>query len=252
MAKANLEVPVAVSEVKPVNQFVATLGEFTADITKSAEMLAAVEKQEDTITNTKAGLSSILYGVLVSQCESVLDGKPYAGEPVLFGWFEAVRLTWEGAYNSARGGNLEDTAIRKGWSRAFGCVSDDYGMKKPVAETKGAEAKSAKRAEEKQAIAALIAEVPVAELQDRAKSLYNKVPELKGKAQAEALKEAKFLTKAIDTATSAETELLKEQVKQAKDDIRALLKEVADLYVLQEVRDLLQGAHDDAVYGSQS
>ena len=252
MAKANLEVPASVSEVLPVNQFVATLGEFNADITKSAEMLAAIEKQEDTITNTKAGLSSILYGVLVSQAPSVLDGDVYAGEPVLFGWFEAVRLTWEGAYNSARGGNLEDTAIRKAWSRAFGWVTEDYGMKKPVAETKGAEAKSAKRAEEKEAIAALIASVPVAELQDRAKAQYNKVPELKGKAQAEALKEAKFLTKAIDTATSAETELLKVQVKQVKDDIRALLKEVADLYVLQEVRDMLQGAHDDAVYGNQS
>ena len=242
MTKSSQVVPASVSEVLPVNQFVATLGEFSADITKSAEMLVGIEKQEDTITNTKAGLASILYGVLVSQCDSVLAGDVYAGEPVSFGWFEAVRLSWEGAYNSARGGKLEDVAVRKAWSRGFGMVTDDYGMKKPVAETKGAEAKSAKRAEEKEAIAALIASVPVAELQDRAKAQYNKVPELKGKAQAEALKEAKFLTKAIDTATSAEVELLKVQVKDVKDSIRALLKEVDDLYTLQEVRDLLQGS----------
>lgn len=242
MAKANLVVPVSVSEVKPVNQFVATLGSFNTEIAKSAGMLVSVERLEGDIADTKAGLVSILYGVLVSQCESVLAGDVYAGEPVVLGWHEAVRLSFGDCYKSAKGGTLGDTAVDTAWSRVMKLLSDDYSYVKPKAETKGAELKSAKRAEENEAIAALIASVPVAELQDRAKAQYNKVPELKGKAAQEALKEAKLLTKAIDKATSAETELLKVQAKEAKDAIRALLKDVSDLYVLHEVRDLLQGS----------
>lgn len=96
-------------------------------------------------------------------------------------------------------------------------------------------------AEEAQAIAALIEAVPVAELQDRAKALFNKAGD-GGKAGKEALAQAKLYTKAIDKATSAEAELLKVQVKEVKDSIRTLLKEVDDLYTLQEVRDLLQGS----------
>jgi hypothetical protein len=242
MTKSSLVVPVSVSEVKPVNQFVATLGEFHDDIAKSASMMVSVEKMEGDIADTKAGMISILYGVLVSQCESVLNGDTYAGEPVSFGWHEAVRMSYGDCYRSAKGGTLSDDAVDKAWSRSMAGLSDDYGYVKPKAETKGAELKSAKRAEENEAIAALIASVPVAELQDRAKAQYNKVPELKGKAAQEALKEAKLLTKAIDKATSAETELLKAQAKEAKETIRALLKEVDDLYVLHEVRDLLQGS----------
>jgi hypothetical protein len=242
MTKSSQVVPVSVSDVSPVNQFVATLGSFNAEIAKSAGMLVSVERLEGDIADTKAGLVSIIYGVLVSQCDSVLAGDVYAGEPVVLGWHDAVRLSFGDCYVSAKGGKLSDDAKDKAWSRVMVGLSDDYGYVKPKAETKGAEAKSAKRAEEKEAIAALIASVPVAELQDRAKAQYNKVPELKGKAQADALKEAKFLTKAIDTATSAEVELLKVQVKDVKDSIRALLKEVDDLYTLQEVRDLLQGS----------
>lgn len=242
MAKANLVVPAVVSDVKPVNQFVATLGEFHDDIAKSAGMMVSVEKMEGDIADTKAGLISIMYGVLVSQCDSVLNGDIYAGEPVGFGWHEAVRMSYGDCYRSAKGGTLSDDAVDKAWSRVMVGLSDDYAYVKPKAETKGAELKSAKRQQEAQAVAALIASAPVAELQDRAKSLYNKVPELKGKQAQEALKEAKLITKAIDKATSAETELLKEQVKQVKEAIRTALKEVDDLYVLQEVRDLLQGS----------
>jgi len=239
MAKANLVLDVNVS---PVNQFVATLGEFKSELTKSADMLVSVEVSENDIDNKKAGIASILYGVLVSQSDSVLAGEIYAGEPVVLGWHEAVRLSFGDCYKSARGGKISDDAVDKAWSRVMKLLSDDYAYVKPKAETKGAELKSVKRAEEKQAIAALIASAPVAELQDRAKALYNKVPELKGKTAQEALKQAKLYTKAIDTATSAEAELLKVQVKDVKDSIRTLLKEVDDLYTLQEVRDLLQGS----------
>lgn len=241
MAKANLVVPVSVSDVSPVNQFVATLGSFNTEIAKSAGMLVSVERLEGDIADTKAGLVSILYGVLVSQSDSVLAGDVYAGEPVVLGWHEAVRLSFGDCYKSAKGGTLGDTAVDTAWSRVMKLLSDDYGYTKPKAETKGAEAKSAKRAEEAQAIAALIEAVPVAELQDRAKMLFNKAGD-GGKAGKEALAQAKLYTKAIDKATSAEAELLKVQVKEVKDSIRALLKEVDDLYTLQEVRDLLQGS----------
>jgi hypothetical protein len=239
MAKANLVLDVNVS---PVNQFVATLGSFNAEIAKSAGMLVSVERLEGDIADTKAGLVSIIYGVLVSQSDSVLAGEIYAGEPVVLGWHDAVRLSFGDSYTSAKGGKLSDDAVDKAWSRVMKGLSDDYGYEKPKATGKEAEAKSAKRAEEAQAVAALIASAPVAELQDRAKMLYNKVPDLKGKQAQEALAQAKLYTKAIDKANSAEAELLKVQVKDVKDSIRTLLKEVDDLYTLQEVRDLLQGS----------
>jgi hypothetical protein len=176
----------------------------------------------------------------------VLEGEVYAGEPVLLGWHEAVRLSWLDAYGSAKGGGLNEKALNMAWSRVSTLLSDTFGYEKPKAETKGAEAKAGKRAEEAEAIAALVDAMPVAELQDRAKALYNKVPELKGKQAQEVLKEAKLITKAIDKATSAEVELLKVQLKDVKDTIRTLLKEVDDLYTLQEVRDTLQGAVYDA------
>lgn len=241
MANAKQVVPVSVSDVKPVNQFVATLGEFSGEIAKSAGMMVSVETMEGDIANTKAGMISIMYGVLVSQCDSVLAGDVYAGEPVVLGWHEAVRLSYGDCYRSAKGGTLSDDAVFKAWSRVMVGLSDDYAYVKPKAETKGAEGKAGKRAEEAEAIAALIASAPVAELQDRAKALFNKAGD-GGKAGKEALAQAKLITKAIDKATSVEAELLKVQAKEAKDAIRALLKEVDDLYTLHEVRDLLQGS----------
>jgi hypothetical protein len=237
MAKANQVLDV---NVKPVNQFVAMLGGFNAEISKSADMLVSVERLEGDLTDTKAGLSSILFGVLVSQCESVLAGDVYAGEPVSLGWHDAVRLSWLDAYGSAKGGVLNDKALNMAWSRVMKLLSDDFGYEKPKAVTKEAEAKAGKRAEEAQLLAAYEA-VPVAELKDKAKALFNKAGD-GGKQGKEALKEAKLITKAIDKATSAETELLKVQLKAVRADIVALLKQVDDLYTLQEVRDLLQGS----------
>jgi hypothetical protein len=243
MANAKQVVPVSVSEVLPVNQFVATLGEFNGAISKSADMLVSVERLEGDLTDTKAGLSSILFGVLVSQCESVLAGDVYAGEPVLLGWHEAVRLSWLDAYGSAKGGVLNDKALNVAWSRVSKLLSDDFGYEKPKAVTKEAEAKATKRAEEAQLLAAYQA-VPVAELKDKAKALFNVAGD-GGKQGKEALKEAKLITKAIDKATSAEAELLKEQVKEVKDSIRDLLKRTDDLWVLHEVNDLLRGSVND-------
>jgi len=245
MAKANSVVPVNVSEVKPVNQFVATLNEYHDDIAKSANMMVSVEKMEGDIADTKAGMLSILYGVLVSQCESVLNGGVYAGEPVSFGWHEAVRMSYGDCYRSAKGGKLSDDAVDKAWSRSMTGLSNDYSYVKPKAETKSAELKSAKRAEEAEKIAALISSVPVAELQDRAKAQYNKVPELKGKEAQEALAQAKLYTKAIDKATSAEAEALKAKVKTVKSEVLAMLKQVDDYSVLLDVADLLRGSVND-------
>jgi hypothetical protein len=239
MAKANQVLDV---NVLPVNQFVATLGEFKSELIKSADMLVSVEVSESDIDNKKAGIASILYGVLVSQSASVLAGEIYAGEPVVLGWHDAVRLSFGDCYKSARGGKISDDAVDKAWSRVMKLLSDDYAYVKPKAETKGAEAKSAKRAEEAEAVAALIAEVPVAELQDRAKWLYNKVPELRGGEAKEALAQAKLYTKAIDKATSAEADALKAKLKTMRADIVALVKQVDDAYVLGEVLEMLQGS----------
>lgn len=241
MANAKQVVPVSVSDVSPVNQFVATLGSFNAEIAKSAGMLVSVERLEGDIADTKAGLASIVFGVMVSQCDSVLAGDVYAGEPVVLGWHEAVRLSFGDCYKSAKGGTLGDTAVDTAWSRVMKLLSDDFGYTKPKATGKEAEAKSVKRAVEAEKIAALIASAPVEALQDKARSLFNKAGD-GGKAGKEALAEAKLITKAIDKASSAEAELLKVQLKDVKDSIRALLKEVDDLYTLQEVRDLLQGS----------
>ncbi len=243
MANAKQVVPVSVSDVKPVNQFVAMLGGFNAEISKSADMLVSVERLEGDLTDTKAGLSSILFGVLVSQCESVLAGDVYAGEPVSLGWHDAVRLSWLDAYGSAKGGVLNDKALNMAWSRVMKLLSDDFGYEKPKAATKEAEAKAGKRAEEAQLLAAYEA-VPVAELKDKAKALFNVAGD-GGKQGKEALKEAKLITKAIDKATSAEAELLKVQVKEVKDSIRDLLKRTDDFYVLAEVQELLLGSVND-------
>lgn len=229
------------SNVLPVNVHVATLAEFSGEITKCADMLVSVEKLEGNIEDAKAGISSILYGVFVSQCESVLDGRPYEGEPVTLGWFDAVRLDWGVAYNKAKGGKLEAPAINTAFSRSLKLVTNDYGFTKPKAETKESERKSEARAKDNEVIAALIDSASVGELKDKAKSLFNKAGD-GGKAGKEALAQAKLITKAIDKATSEEAELVKAQIKEVKDAIKTALKSVDDYYVLSEVRDLLESA----------
>jgi hypothetical protein len=229
------------SNVLPVNQHVATLAEFSGHITKCADMLVSVEKLEGNIEDAKAGISSILYGVFVSQCESVLNGEVYAGEPVTLGWFDAVRLSWGDAYNKAKGGKLEAPAINTAFSRSLKLVTNDYGFTKPLANTSESARKSDSRAKEAEVIAALIDSASVGELKDKAKALFNKAGD-GGKAGKDALAQAKLITKAIDKATSEEAELVKAQTKAVKDAIKNALKSVDDYYVLCEVRDLLEGA----------
>lgn len=215
--------------VLPVNLFVATLGEFSDDITKSADMLVSVEKLEGNIADTKAGISSILWGVLVSQ-----------GEPVALGWHDAVRLSWGDAYRSAKGGTLSDDAVDKAWSRNMKLLGDDYGYVKPKAETKGAEAKAIKREKEAELLAAYEA-VPVADLKAQAKSLYNKA----GDGNKEAKKQADLIVKAIDLKSKASDAERKEQAKAIKAEIVAMLKQVTDYSVLLDVADLLRGSVND-------
>ena len=196
------------TNVLPVNQFVELLSEFDADISSVASNVAELYRADSEIESIGVRVADTLYSVLVSQGELKL------------GWFDAVRLNFGVAYKSVKTGASEE-AVRKAWSRAFGLVSEAYTIEKPKAESSDAVTKSAKRAEESEKVAALIASAPVAELQDRAKALFNKAGD-GGKAGKEALAEAKLYTKAIDKATSAEAELLKVQLKAVRADVVAL------------------------------
>jgi len=219
------------SNVLPVNQFVELLSEFDADINSVASNVAELYRADSELESIGVRVADTLYSVLVSQGELKL------------GWFDAVRLNFGVAYKAVKTGS-SDEAVRKAWSRAFGLVSEAYTIEKPKAESTDAVAKSAKRAEESEKVAALIASAPVAELQDRAKALFNKAGD-GGKAGKEALAEAKLYTKAIDKATSAEADKLKAQVKEVKESIRDLLKRTDDFYVLSEVQELLLGSVND-------
>lgn len=241
MAKANQVVPASVSDVKPVNQFVATLGEFKSEISQSADMLVSVEKLEGNIADTKAGLGSIVYGVLVSQAPSVLAGDVYAGEPVVLGWHDAVRLSFGDSYKSAKGGMLSDDAVNMAWSRVMKLLADDYGYVKPKAETKGAEAKAEKRAKQAELLAAYEA-VPVADLKSQAKALYNKA----GDGDKEAKKQADLIIKAIDLKSKSFDTELKASIKLVRSEIIALVKQVEDLSILNDVAEALASAVMDS------
>lgn len=231
MAKAKTVVDVSV--VSPVNQFVATLGEYALDISHSADMLVSVEKLEGNIADTKAGISSILWGVLVSQTEP--------NEPVALGWHEAVRLSWGDEYRSAKGGALSDDAVNMAWSRVMKLLADDYGYVKPKAETKGAEAKAEKRAKQAELLAAYEA-VPVADLKSQAKALYNKA----GDGDKEAKKQADLIIKAIDLKSKSFDTELKASLKLVRSEIIALVKQVEDLSILNDVAEALASAVMDS------
>lgn len=224
MAKANSVVDV--NEVVPVNQFVATLGGFSSEINQSAGMLVSVEKLEGDVADTKAGLSSILWGVLVSQ-----------GEPVLLGWHDAVRLSWGDAYRSARGGSLSDEAVNTAWFRVMKLLSDDYGYTKPKAETKGAEGKAQARAKQAELLAAYEA-VPVADLKAKAKALYNQA----GDGDKEAKKQADTIVKAIEAKTKAVEKASMSELKALRSEIVALVKQVTNVDVLADVASMLSDA----------
>lgn len=217
---------VVVTNVLPVNQFVELLGEQAHDISQTADMLVSVERLEGNIADTKAGISSILWGVLVSQ-----------GEPVLLGWHDAVRLSWIDAYRSAKGGTLSDDACKMAWSRTMKFLSDDYGYTKPTAVGKDAEAKATKRAQEADLIAAYVSK-PVTELKAEAKELFNRA----GDGDKEAKKQADLIIKAIDKVNSQASDEMKAKLKSMRADIVALVKEVDDINVLRDVADVLATA----------
>lgn len=219
--------------VPVVDVFIKTLAEFDLELTRSADLLVSVEKLEGDVKDNKAGISRIVWGVLISQ-----------DEPVLLGWHDAVRLSWGAKYLFVSGGKLGATAVDTAWSRVMDLLKEAYGYAKPRAETKEAVAKTANRAKENELIAALIAGSSVPELQHKAKALFNKAGD-GGKTGKEALQQAKLITKAIDKANSEEANEAKEQLKDIKSAIKELLKVVDDMYILEEARDLLQGSADD-------
>ena len=95
MKNTKLENAVA-GTLSNVDAFDAVIGEQLGDIAKSAEMLVSVERWESDTLSTTEGIASILYGVLVSQCENVQNGLPFNEntDKVSFPWYEVVRLRW--------------------------------------------------------------------------------------------------------------------------------------------------------------
>ena len=220
-------------DVPLVNQFDDVMALQLADITTSAELLVSVEQLEGDTADKKAGLSSLLYGVLISQ-----------GEPVTFAWFELVRVTWQGIYLSAKGGKLSDNALEVAWSRVLKLVSDDYGLTKPKAETADAKKKAEQREVKAQELKELVASyeaVPIDDIKSEIKALFNVVAD-GGDAGKVAKKEADKLVKVVEKLTKSESEELKAEQKAVKDKIKELLKNVSDIYVLRDVMDMLQGA----------
>ena len=218
MNKKTLEVAVE-STLPLVSQFDEVMGLQMDDITKSAEMLVSVERAEGDIADKKAGLSSLLYGVLVSQ-----------GEPMTNGWFEMVRLQWRGVYNTAKGGMLNDGALDTAWSRVFKMVSDDYGLTKPKAETKDAEKKAVQRQKQAELLAAY-EDVPIDDIKAQVKDLFTKAGDGDEKAKAEANK----LSKVVKALTKAETDEAKARMKEVKAEITKLVKECDNLDVLETI-----------------
>jgi hypothetical protein len=220
-----------VKELSLIQQFDLIIAEQIADITRSADMLVSVEKLEGDVADTKAGISSLVYGVLISQ-----------GEPMTLAWFDMVRLQWGGVYRSAKGGALSDSAVDTAWSRVFKLVGDDYGLTKPKAETKDAEKKAEQRAKHEELIASYV-DTPIADIKAEIKQLFNKA----GDGDKEAKKQADKLVKVVDVLQKDEVKAEKDTVKELKDQIRLLLKEVNNVEVLHEVFGILQG-HVDDVY----
>jgi hypothetical protein len=232
MVTKTLEVAVQ-STLPAVEQFDAIIAEQLGDITKSADMLVSVEKWEGDIEATKAGIASVLYGVLISQ-----------GEPMTLGWFDVVRVHWLGVYNTAKGGSLTQSGLDNAWSRAFKLVYDAYGLTKPKAETKDAEKKAVQRAKQAEKLAAYEA-VPVEQLQSEVRKLFDVAGDIKNPNRKEAKKQADDLVKVIDAKMKASDDAIKEELKNTKAEIKELLKDANDIEVLYEVLQLLQGASYD-------
>ena len=235
-----------VGTLPAVEAFDAVLAEQLSDITRSADLLVNVERAETDVLNASAGIADLLFGVLTSQCESVLNGLPFNDntDKVSLGWYDAVRLSWGDAYRSAKGANVLDNTVNQGWSRSFKLVSDAYGLSKPKAETAGAEKKAEQRAKQEEKMAAYI-DKPVQELKDKARALFDKAAD-GGKDAPKLRAEANLISKVIEKQASEANKAQAELVKELKASIKELLKEVSDTVVLAEVESMLQGSVDDS------
>lgn len=228
VTKSNVVVAVQ-STIPAVDAFDAVIAEQSADIVKSAEMMVSVEKLEGDVVDKKAGISSLLYGVLISQ-----------GEPVTHAWHEVVRLQWGDAYRANKGGALTDTAIDTAWSRVYKLVSDAYGLTKPKAETKDAERKAKERAE----LLVAYEDFSIDELKAKAKDLINKSDNIVTGKQAK--QEANKVIKAIEARSRDQNAKMKAELKDVKKQIADTLKQVDDILVLHDVLEMLEGSVDDA------
>ena len=225
----------SVVDVPLVNQFDAVMALQLDDITKSAEMLVAIERWTDDIKSTSAGVAGLVYGVLISQGER---------DVVTYAWWDLVGIQWKAQYNIARGGGLADNALDVAWSRACALVFEEYGLTKPKAETADAKKKAEQRevkAKELKELVASYEAVPIDDIKSEIKALFNVVAD-GGDAGKVAKIEADKLVKVVEQLTKSESEELKVEQKAVKDKIKELLKNVSDIYVLRDVMDMLQGA----------
>lgn len=215
------------SIIPAVDAFDAVIAEQADAIYNVASLTADLYRVDGELKNTGVQVADMLADVLGSQ--GVLT----------YGWFQAVQFAVADAYRIVKPG-VSDDAVRKAWSRAFACVTDNYNIEKPKAENKEAEKKAVQRAKEVELLAAYES-LDVVELKDKVKDLYNKA----GDGDKKAKKEADLIVKAIDIRSKAENEEFKAERKELKSQIAGALKKVEDISVLQEVLYSLLGSVDD-------
>lgn len=216
-----------ISTIPAVDAFDAVIAEQADAIHTVASLTADLYRVDGELENAGVRVGDNLYDVLVSQGVLTL------------GWFQAVQFAVADAYRIVKPG-VSDDAVRKAWSRAFKCVTDNYSIEKPKATTNEAERKATARAKEVELLAAYES-LDVVELKDKVKDLYNKA----GDGDKKAKKEADLIVKAIDIRSKAENEEFKAERKELKSRIAGALKKVDDIMVLEEVLGLLLGSVDD-------
>lgn len=216
-----------VTNTNAVELFDGVLAEQFESINSVASNVAELYRADNEIESIGVRVADKLNDVLLSQGELTL------------GWFDAVRLSFGDAYKVVKVGS-SDEAVRKAWSRAFKLVTDYYNIVKPTATTSGAEAKAEQRAKQDELLAAYV-DVPVRDIQAEIKSLFNKA----GDGDKEAKKQADKLVKVVDAKQKSEVKEAKDAVKNIKSEITALLKQVTDLEVLNDVAIMLAGSVED-------
>ena len=199
------------------------------DITKSVGLTFDVEKAVSDIERLESGIASCLWSALISQCDSVLAGEVYQGEPITFTWSEVVRQKWCDTYLATGGFPADSNAAIMAWSRNYKVLNKLYGYVKPTADTKESEKKAKQRAKEKELLAAYN-DVSIDELKEQAKHIADDAVEDKA-----VKKELDKLVKVINAKKKAVEAENKDTIKELKDSIKAKLKDCIDVFVLENV-----------------